>query len=501
MERQPVAKPSTSETKTNNNRLLSYSHEPDFPIGGRFHLGKNLTDQPKLHQAKLRAKLEVSQPDDPYEQEADKVADKIMRIPAPFASLIDFSKIPIFPDQVQRSCSNSCDQNIGFNSSGFSIYGTLQPRRTAEDQTVQKSVKPSFLQAKLRIGQPNDIYEQEADRVADQVMRMPDPVIQRKCTKCDEDEEKVLQSKELLGHGPVTQDQYVPPIVHEVLQSPGQPLNPATRAYMEPRFGHDFSHVRVHTDAKAAESAKAVNSLAFTVGKDIVFGSGEYAPSSYGGRRLLAHELTHTIQQNAANHTMGKIRQDGETYEREIGVNACITLHRATVSVQSMSCELGIQRQQETTTSAETEEKYWLGIKKKSTLGADVNQQWIYEYDGCSMPEELGMFFPDLHSRNNPAGGVDTAFSNSNRTGACDKHDECYQTCGRKKNECDHLFYVDMVNTCNQSSADASTKQRCLKWAEYYYSGVSVEGGKPFDKRQSQVCKFKPAETPSRYRR
>ena len=89
----------------------------------------------------------------------------------------------------------------------------------------------------------------------------------------------------------------VPPIVHEVLRSPGKSLDSNTRSFMEPRFGHDFSKVRVHTDAKAAESARAMNSVAYTVGRKVVFEEGEYAPNTNEGRRLLAHELTHVIQQ------------------------------------------------------------------------------------------------------------------------------------------------------------------------------------------------------------
>jgi hypothetical protein len=89
----------------------------------------------------------------------------------------------------------------------------------------------------------------------------------------------------------------VPPIVHEVLSSPGQPLDLATRAFMEPRFGHDFSRVRVHADAKAAESACAVNALAYTVGQNIVFEAEQYMPRTTSGRQLLAHELAHVIQQ------------------------------------------------------------------------------------------------------------------------------------------------------------------------------------------------------------
>jgi outer membrane protein OmpA-like peptidoglycan-associated protein len=89
----------------------------------------------------------------------------------------------------------------------------------------------------------------------------------------------------------------VPAIVREVLHSPGQPLDPATRAFMEARLGHDFSRVRIHADARAAESAHAVHAQAYTVGQDIVFGIGELAPQRPEGRHLLAHELVHTIQQ------------------------------------------------------------------------------------------------------------------------------------------------------------------------------------------------------------
>ncbi len=88
----------------------------------------------------------------------------------------------------------------------------------------------------------------------------------------------------------------VPPLVREVLASPGQPLDAETRAFMEPRFGHDFSRVRVHSDAPSAESARDVNALAYTVGEHIVFGNGRYSPQMESGRHLLAHELAHVVQ-------------------------------------------------------------------------------------------------------------------------------------------------------------------------------------------------------------
>lgn len=110
----------------------------------------------------------------------------------------------------------------------------------------------------------------------------------------------------------------VPPIVHDVLRSPGQPLDAQTRSFFESRFDHDFSHVRVHTDPKAGESAHAVNALAYTVGRDVVFGAGQYLPGTSTGRQLLGHELTHVMQQRGAssstNLTLGK---QSDSFEQE----------------------------------------------------------------------------------------------------------------------------------------------------------------------------------------
>jgi hypothetical protein len=96
-----------------------------------------------------------------------------------------------------------------------------------------------------------------------------------------------------------TAAQFAPPIVHEVLRSPGQSLDPKTRSAMELRFGHNFRNVRIHDDARAAESAHVVGALAYTVGTDIVFGSNQFSPNSGSGQRVLAHELTHVIQQES----------------------------------------------------------------------------------------------------------------------------------------------------------------------------------------------------------
>ncbi len=127
---------------------------------------------------------------------------------------------------------------------------------------------------------------------------LPGQLLQRKCAceatpEADEEMNAPLQ-RSAINSKPIFA---TPPLVHEVLRSPGQPMEASMRAFMEPRFGHDFSQVRVHTDARSAESALGVNALAYTVGQDLVFGPGQYAPASPAGRRLLAHELTHVVQQ------------------------------------------------------------------------------------------------------------------------------------------------------------------------------------------------------------
>jgi outer membrane protein OmpA-like peptidoglycan-associated protein len=149
------------------------------------------------------------------------------------------------------------------------------------------------------------------------------PVLQRTCAcggsggasgECEGCKKKKLQRR-AVGNGPGT----APPIVHEVLGSPGQPLDVQTRAFFEPRFHYDFSRVRVHADSRAAESARAVNALAYTAGPKIVFGAGHYDPGSAQGQRLLAHELTHVVQQRGESHSQGSLRVGsvGDSHERE----------------------------------------------------------------------------------------------------------------------------------------------------------------------------------------
>ena len=165
------------------------------------------------------------------------------------------------------------------------------------------------LQPKLAVNKPGDVYEQEADRVADAVMSQADPVVspsqavlhshapapvQRKCAACEEEDEELRVQRKESSPGYAADDA---PVVEQALNSPGQPLDRSTRSLMEVRFGHGFRDVRVHTGAEAAQSAHAIAAKAYTVGHQVVFNDGQYKPWTPDGQRLLAHELAHVLQQ------------------------------------------------------------------------------------------------------------------------------------------------------------------------------------------------------------
>jgi outer membrane protein OmpA-like peptidoglycan-associated protein len=180
---------------------------------------------------------------------------------------------------------------------------------------------------------------------------LPFGILRRKCacegsaTPCAEcgadDRQATLRRRAASDDGPGA----APPIVHDVLRSPGRPLDGETRRYFEPRFGHDFSKVRVHTDQQAAASARSVNAVAYAVGNDIAFESGRYRPGTITGRRLLAHELAHVIQQSGTPRaTTLQIGSAADASEKEAeSVAARVTEGRAPVPVQRASGSL--QRQ------------------------------------------------------------------------------------------------------------------------------------------------------------
>jgi hypothetical protein len=181
-----------------------------------------------------------------------------------------------------------------------------------QDQGSPK--KGCFFQPKLTVNQPNDIYEQEADSMADRVMRMADPgsenaffkpaqtTIQRKCKHCEEEEKVHRKESSAAAQGGHELDNYV-----GSLGSSGQAMSASSRQFFEPRFGRDFSSVKLHTDSVAAKSAQSINALAYTTGNNIVFNSGQYSPESDSGKKLMAHELTHVVQQQSASPQINNI--------------------------------------------------------------------------------------------------------------------------------------------------------------------------------------------------
>jgi hypothetical protein len=224
--------------------------------------------------------------------------------------------------------------------------------------------KHVVVQTRLTVNQPGDEYEQEADRVADSVMRMPESYIvgetprndcatdladvgsrhvQRACAACEDEllqrraadeiagqtageertiqtlshpgamvwrqsiaeEEESVQAKAAIpsraAHRVTGRDAA---LILQVKRGPAHTLPASVRQFMEPRFGHDFGRVRLHTDARASESARAVGARAYTLGSHVVFGQGQFQPSTERGRRLIAHELTHVVQQRRGAEPM-----------------------------------------------------------------------------------------------------------------------------------------------------------------------------------------------------
>ena len=191
-------------------------------------------------------------------------------------------------------------------------------RQTGNQASIRLS-DGTILQPKLTISQPDDPLEKEADRIADQVMRMPEPKInenkmmptedptgvQRLCEECEDDliQPKKKPRSQLVGDERLDQD-------IQTFKTGGQPLSEGARSFFEPRFGVNLNDIRIHTTNKANQTAEEINAQAFTLGRNIVFNRGKFTPESQSGKHLIAHELTHAIQQNR-NSSSRKITNKG----------------------------------------------------------------------------------------------------------------------------------------------------------------------------------------------
>jgi hypothetical protein len=206
------------------------------------------------------------------------------------------------------SSARAVQQRLG-NAGTQALAAGMVARSAAPEPASAGSAAPG----QLSISHPGDAAEREAERVAAAIMRMPEPgsppsgnaspvrstsppVVQRRCAHCEEDGKKPRVLRKESSSAAPEMGASVPEGIR-ALADGGIPLAPATRAFFEPRFGADLGDVRIHTDASAARTARSIDAEAFTVGQDIAFGAGRFSPDSTAGRHLLAHELTHTIQQ------------------------------------------------------------------------------------------------------------------------------------------------------------------------------------------------------------
>jgi hypothetical protein len=249
----------------------------------------------------------------------------------------DFSGVRIHADSNANQLARSLNakaftrgNDIVFGSGWYKPENSSGKRLLGHELThvVQQNIggvepKLNSGQAKLVVGSPNDKYEQESDRVADAVMRMPEPGVQRQAEEEETEEEEIIQTKPLAEQiTPLIQrqsEEVEEPIMMKPLvqrqadgsfrashslerrlaasQRGGRPLSAEVRSFMEPRFGVDFRGVRVHTESDAAQMNRELNAHAFTHGQDMYFETGKYSPTTVEGKRLLAHELTHVTQQ------------------------------------------------------------------------------------------------------------------------------------------------------------------------------------------------------------
>ncbi len=297
---------------------------------GRLYEGQHANVQSILHVNKIQPKLKIGQSNDKYEQEADRVAEQVMRmseskIQQTSQAVTSLDNNRVLKKTIESDPNDACNnvQELNIVSSEFRrINGSR--RLSIAPPLIRSSLASSSIQTKLTIGAPDDAFEREADQVADQVMGMPasplqaPSAIQRRCVDCEgEVRRQPLPDDELEDGGtyappsrlsakaeqPSSGVPEVSPSVESAIRSMrggGSSLPGDTRDFFQSRLGHDFSRVRIHTDAHAQSLAGQLGARAMTLGQDILFGQGEYQPEAAAGRHLLAHELTHVVQQRGS---------------------------------------------------------------------------------------------------------------------------------------------------------------------------------------------------------
>ena len=391
MERQPVAKAQKSAPRSDPLQRQSGSSSAGHPL---LELQRSIGNQAvqRLIRSYVQTKLQVSTPADPFEQEADRVADTVMRMEEPESTEEEAQRIQAKPLATQIIPLVQCEFEQPLEEQKEEAVATKpvvqrvplavredddeekvapeldtnpSPQAEAKEKTVEtKLAKDTRLQRQAREDedekeetlQTAPPIQRQMEEEEEEVQTKPlssqlsqpagtspvpaysaDGAIQRVCLECEGEKQREERQNGEMVHRqsapeqlpddeveeqqvqPKGADSATPSVTASVaanihaLNGGGSPLPDTTRAFFEPRFGADFSHVRVHTDSRAADTANSINAKAFTVGQNIAFGRGRYAPHSSEGRQLLAHELTHVVQQNGSQLQRSNPAGSGES--------------------------------------------------------------------------------------------------------------------------------------------------------------------------------------------
>jgi hypothetical protein len=333
----------------------------------------------------------------------------------------------------------------------------------------------------LEVGRVDDPLEHEAERVAERLTATT-PGRRRTCAcggtpgpdgECAACKARRLGLRRKPAGGGGTAGR-APAVVHEVLSSPGRPLEPATRTDMEQGLGRGLGDVRVHTGDRAAASARAVGAVAYTVGSDIVFARGRHAPGTPEGRRLLAHELAHVVQQRGGTALL----------QRQAITPTC---NAVAFDPETQACCNGFVIP---------------GPATQDVPGCANVTTRDNEYDGCSVPEimiTLSGVDPD-----NPVGRPDSRFSDPSIHGTqppgvvpllpCDVHDKCYQTCGSDRTACDNRLFSDAGEVCRTAQLSRRDYIYCTEVVDEMREKLPLGSYFAFSSRQREYCACCPGQ-------
>jgi len=263
----------------------------------------------------LETKLKIGRPGDRFEREADNVADRVMKMPEPDIGrqADEEEEIQTLPlaDQITPVAQRQAEEEEQAQSEA--LQQQKEDEEPVQPQVLQKQ-EGEEEPARLKHLQPQEEEESLQPQSPQQQEEEEEPVQAKTLQRQVEEEQEPLQAK---GSGPKT-GRIAPSIESGIasMRGSGRPLPAATRSFFEPRFGADFSGVSVHADSSANHFARRISARAFTLGRNIFFAAGEYSPDSPAGKRLLAHELTHVIQQKKRLAIQYKIKTNNVSLDK-----------------------------------------------------------------------------------------------------------------------------------------------------------------------------------------